>query len=193
MNLYTPLILIGPAATGKTTLGRIVAANLSVPFVDIDEIGEPYYEESGWNLERLSHRSSVVGRVAAEREWEVARAHAVCRVLEDHPDAVIALGAGHTSYKNKRHLQRVRNALRHAPYVFLVLPSEDRSEALRTLRNRSLVSKEMDWMRSGHDFLAEWLDDQGTRSLATETIITGSEAPEKTAKRIETKLQSTNS
>lgn len=70
MSLDTPLILIGPAATGKTTLGQIVVASLSVPFVDIDEIAEPYYEESGWNLEKLSHRSSTVGRVAAEREWE---------------------------------------------------------------------------------------------------------------------------
>ncbi|MGO1231944.1 shikimate kinase [Glutamicibacter arilaitensis] len=193
MSFATPLILIGPAATGKSTLGQIVAANLSVPFVDIDEIAEPYYEESGWNLEKLSHRSSIVGRVAAEREWEDARAHAVCRVLDDHPDAVIALGAGHTSYKNEHHLQRVRTALKDAPCILLVLPSADRAEALSTLRNRSLVSKATDWISSGHDFLAEWLDDQGTRGLATETMITGSESPETTAKRIVTMLQRTNS
>ncbi|MHA7227589.1 shikimate kinase [Glutamicibacter soli] len=193
MSLDTPLILIGPAATGKSTLGEIVAANLSVPFVDIDEIAEPYYEESGWNLEKLAHRSSVVGRVAAEREWEGARAHAVCRVLEEHPDAVIALGAGHTSYKNENHLQRVGNALKDAPCVLLVLPSADRAEALSTLRNRSLESKATDWISSGHDFLAEWLDDQGTRSLATEIMITGSETPELTAKRIVAMLQHTSS
>lgn len=192
MSFATPLILIGPAATGKSTLGQIVAANLSAQFIDIDEIAEPYYEESGWNLEKLSHRSSIVGRVAAEREWEVARAYAVCRVLEDYPDAVIALGAGHTSYKNEDHLQRVRNALKDAPCVLLVLPSADRAEALSTLRNRSLVSKETDWISSGHDFLAEWLDDQGSRSLASETIITGSEDPNTTAKRIVTMLQRTN-
>ena len=189
MRITMPLVLVGPAATGKSTLGRLVAASLSVPFIDIDEIAEPYYEESGWNLEKLSHRISVVGRVAAEREWETARAHAVCRVLEDHSDAVIALGAGHTSYTDEHLLQSVRIVLKDVPCVLLVLPSVNRSEALSTLRNRSLVSKGTDWVSSGHDFLAEWLDDKGTRSLATETLITGSEAPDVSAKRIVTMLR----
>lgn len=33
-------------------------------------------------------------------------------------------------------------------------------------------------------FVAEWLDDRGTRELATGTVITANEAPEVTAKRI---------
>ncbi|HJX77894.1 shikimate kinase [Glutamicibacter sp.] len=184
MSRNSPLILIGPAATGKSTLGQIVATSLSVPFVDIDEVADHYYEEVGWSLEQLSYRSSLVGRVAAEREWEVARAHAVTRVLADYPGAVVAMGAGNTSYKNERHFQGVRNALKDMTCVLLVLPSADRSEALSTLRSRALDSKGTDWISSGHDFLAEWLDDEGTRDLATETIITGSEAPEVTAERI---------
>lgn len=193
MSHFSPLILIGPAATGKSTLGQIIASRLTVPFVDIDEVAEPYYKETGWSLEQLSYRSSLVGRVAAEREWEVARAHAVTRVLEDYLGAVIAMGAGHTSYKNERHFQRVQNALKEMPCVLLVLPSGDRAEALTTLRNRSLSSKGTDWVNSGHDFLAEWLDDKGTRVLATEIIITGNEVPEATAERIVTMLQPTNS
>lgn len=184
MSLNTPLVLIGPAATGKSTLGKLVAAGIGVPFVDIDEVAEPYYEEAGRTLEKLSQRSSAVGRVAAEREWEVARAHAVRRVLEDNPNAVIALGAGHTSYQDELHFRQVKNALNGVPCVLLVLPSLERAEALRTLRARSLESKATDWIRSGHDFLAEWIDDEGTHELATETLITNDEAPETSAERV---------
>ncbi len=188
----SPLVLIGPAATGKSTLGQLVASSLSVPFVDIDEVGEPYYNESGWSIEKLVQRVSVVGRVAAEREWEIARAHAVVRVLEDNPGAVVALGAGHTSFQNQQHFQTVKEALGTLPCVLLILPSQDREEALTVLRERSIASKSTDWISAGHDFLAEWIDDQGTRSLATDTMVTGSELPEITAARIVSMLQQRN-
>ena len=98
MATPTVLVLIGPAAGGKSTLGPLVADRLGTPFVDLDEIGDRYYGEVGWSVDQLAERAAAVGRVAAEREWEPARAHAVRRVVEEHPGTVIGLGAGHTSY-----------------------------------------------------------------------------------------------
>ncbi|MFF0865312.1 shikimate kinase [Nonomuraea sp. NPDC003560] len=91
------MILIGPAAAGKSTLGEGMAAATGRRFVDIDAIGADYYAEAGWDMDRLRSRIRAVGRVAAEREWEPARAHAVERAVADHPDAIIALGAGATT------------------------------------------------------------------------------------------------
>lgn len=178
----TQIVLVGPAATGKTTLGALVAAQLGLAFVDIDEIGDDYYAEVGWSIDRLVDRIAVVGRVAAEREWEPARAHAVVRTLEDHHGSVIALGAGHTSYTDAAHLRTVRAALAPVRDVVLVLPSLDRDEALPELRRRSVASKGTDWVSDGHDFLAEWLDDPGTRSLARTTHVTGDASPEESAR-----------
>ena len=153
------LVLLGPAATGKSTLGQLVAGLLGVAFVDLDAVADDYYPEVGWSVDRLVERIAVVGRVAAEREWEPARAHAVERAVAEHPGAVLALGAGHASYTDPACRDRVRAALAAVPHVVLVLPGADREHALTVLRSRSLASKGTDWVRDGHDFLAEWFDD----------------------------------
>jgi hypothetical protein len=118
----------------KTALGELVAHHTRRAFVDIDAVAEPYCAEVGWSLDKLRDRIAIVGRVAAETEWEPARAHAVTRTVDDHPDAVVALGAGHTSYTS-----------------------------LAVLRERCLATKGHPWIVDGHDFLAAWLDDPGPR------------------------------
>jgi shikimate kinase len=178
------LVLIGPAAAGKTTLGEAVAALTGRPFVDIDAVAGPYYEEVGWSLPRLRARIGQVGRVAAEREWEPARAHAVERVVADHPGAVVALGAGHTCYAEPGHAARVRAALERCSGVLFVLPDPDAARSLRILRDRSARTKGTDWVVDGHDFLSEWLHDPFSRSLATEIVHTAGETPWQTAERV---------
>ncbi|UTT60464.1 hypothetical protein [Cellulosimicrobium cellulans] len=178
------LVLLGPAATGKSTLGELVAGLLGVAFVDLDAVADRYYPEVGWSVDRLVERIAVVGRVAAEREWEPARAHAVERAVADHPGAVLALGAGHASYTDPACLDRVRAALAPVPHVVLVLPGADREHALTVLRARSVASKGTDWVRDGHDFLAEWFDDVGTRGLAHRTFLTLADDPAASARRL---------
>lgn len=184
MSRSPALVLIGPAAAGKTTVGGLVATRLGRPFVDLDDVGEHYYAEVGWSIGRLVERSRHLGRVAAEREWEPARAHAVRRVLEDYPDSVLALGAGHTSYMDAACFARVSAALAGVPTVALLLPSPDRPAALAELRGRSLASKGTDWISAGHDFLAEWHDDAGTRLLATDVVFTMGSTPAETAEQL---------
>ncbi len=182
------LVLLGPAAGGKSTLGALVADLTGRPFVDLDAVADRYYPEVGWSVDRLVGRVGVVGRVAAEREWEPARAHAVERAVSDHPGAVLALGAGHGSFTDATCLARARSALAAVPHVVLVLPSTDRGHALDVLRARALASKGTDWVSSGHDFLAEWFDDPGTRALAHRTFVTGAEEPDASARRLAASL-----
>lgn len=178
------LVLVGPAASGKSTVGAAAATALGVPFVDADAAGERYYREVGWDLDRLRGRIAAAGRVAAEREWEPARAHAVGRLVADHPGAVLALGAGHTTYADPALGSAVAGALAGAGAVVLLLPAAGRDEALRVLRARSVASKGTDWVRDGHDFLAGWLDDPAPRALATHVLVTGDEGPARTAERV---------
>lgn len=178
------LVLVGPAAAGKTTVGQLAAELLHVPFVDLDDVGERYYAEVGWSIQRLAECSQQLGRVAAEREWEPARAHAVVRAVEDHPGAVLALGAGHTSYTAPGCFAQVAAALAGVPQVALILPSPDRASSLAELRRRSLASKGTDWISAGHDFLAEWLDDAGMRSLGTDVVYTDGHTAEAVAAQL---------
>ncbi|MFC9461239.1 shikimate kinase [Streptomyces sp. NPDC056983] len=178
------MVLIGPAGTGKTTLGREIAGRAQRPFVDLDAAAEEYYAQVGWSIPRLRERIAAVGRLAAESEWEGARAHAVARVVADHPDAVIALGAGHTSYTDPIHLAEVRTVLSHCRHVVRVLPSPDREFSLTLLRQRCTATKGQSWIIDGHDFLGQWLDDPDARQMATRKIYTENETPAETAARL---------
>lgn len=178
------MVLIGPAGVGKSTLGRILAERVGRSFVDLDAVADPYYQEVDWSIGRLRARIAAVGRLAAEVEWEPARAHAVARVVADHPDAVIALGAGHTSYTRQDNLTSVRTVLRRCRHVVHVLPSPNRDTSLAVLRERCITSKSRTWIVDGHDFLASWLDEPGARLLATQTIYTNSDSPEQTVERL---------
>lgn len=166
------IVFVGPACAGKSTLGQLVAAELGAPLVDLDAAAAPYYAEAGWSLDRLTERIGAVGRIAAEPEWEPARIHAVERVVEDHPGAVIAFGAGHTSYTDPAYQERLRDALAPPLHVVRLSPSADRDQALRVLRSRSIATTGSDRIYDGHDLLAEWLDDPVVSDLATYTVYT---------------------
>lgn len=175
------LVLIGPAGSGKSTVGALVAASWNVPFVDADAAAGPAYAEVGWSIERLVERIEAVGRVAAEREWEVARAHAVTSLVTQSPGAVLALGAGHTSYTDPTYRAAVRATLAPLPSVVLLLPHPEPAVSLRVLRERCLATKGTDWRRDGQDFLAQWLLDPQLSRLATAVHHTDGQTPEQTA------------
>lgn len=105
-------------------------------------------------------------------------------MVADHPGAVIALGAGHTGYTRGEHLARVRTALRRCRDVVHVLPSPDRDRVLAVPRERCVTGKGRTWIVDRHDFLASWLDDHGTRLVATRAVCTGTDTPERTAERL---------
>lgn len=179
------MVLIGPAAAGKSTLGAALASATDRPFVDVDALGEAYYAEAGWTMTRLRDRIRAVGRVAAEREWEVARAHAVERVVGDHPGAIVALGAGHSHYTRPELFERVRAALRPVAHVVLVLPSGDPERSVDVLRRRSVAEKGTDWISAdGHDFLREWVCHPGNEVLATTVVHTDGQEPAQSVSRL---------
>ncbi|WP_435298717.1 shikimate kinase [Timonella sp. A28] len=161
------LILIGPAGAGKSTLGRALADMTGRDFIDIDEAGQPFYEEVGWPVARIYDESAQLGWVRTERAWEVARAHAVEQVVKRAAGSVLALGAGHTNYSNRALFSRVKNAVSCAEHVLWVQPHDDHETSLRVLRERNKRDRSSDYAPEGHDMLAEWLLDDQARSLAT--------------------------
>jgi hypothetical protein len=131
------VILIGPVNTGKSTLGRLLAQELGRPQAKLDALRDKYYSEIGFD-------QMVVRRIRAMgTAWEFFNygqpfhPHGVERVLADYPRSVIDFGAGHSVFTDETLLKRVEKALAPYPNVILILPSADKTETKRLLRERS--------------------------------------------------------
>ncbi len=178
------LVLIGPPGAGKSTVGSLVASALGVEFIDADEASIPYYEEAGWPLTRFGELIEVVGYERAHLGWEEALVYATPRVLSDHPDAVVALGAGHTHVTTPARQVIIRRALDER-MVVLLRPAHDAAASVAELRSRCVAGKGRDWIRDGVDWLDRWSRDGLDDQLATETIYTMGRSPTQVASNVE--------
>lgn len=174
------IVLIGPVCAGKTTLLPILGERMGRPTVDLDDEAEAYYAEVGRGREELNAIGAQLGDLGAYLWWQEGHPHAVRRALEDHPGAVIALGAGHSTYDDPRLFEEVR-ALLEPCATILLLPSADTEESIRVLRQRAVELNGMDWVMDGVDILEQWVRGEQNRLLASVTLYTEGRTPEQLA------------
>ena len=177
------VVLIGPVCVGKSTLLPLVAERLGRPYVDLDDVAEPYYEEVGRGRAQLHEIGAARGDLCAYLWWQKGHPHAVRRVLEDHPGAVVALGAGHSTYTEDALFREVQAVLAEREVV-LLLPGKDDAAGIVVLRERAMRLNGMDWIMDGVDLLDEWVTGDQNRALATATVRVGDDPPETTADTI---------
>jgi shikimate kinase len=79
---HARVVLVGPPAAGKTTVGRLLADRLSVPFVDTDDLV----------VERAGKPVSDIFVDDGEEEFRRLETEALAEALTR--DAVVALGGG---------------------------------------------------------------------------------------------------
>src|SRR5687767_14237598 len=77
------IFLYGPPGTGKSTVGRILARNLKLPFVDLDRVIE---SNAGMSIPQLM-------RQQGEESFRDLETSALKKVIRQ-PESVIALGGG---------------------------------------------------------------------------------------------------
>lgn len=178
-------VLIGPPASGKSTVGATLAVLTGRRFVDADEEAAPWYDRVGWSVDRLLVRAGEVGFERAHREWEVALTAAAVGLVSQHPDAVLVLGAGHSHVTDPTLFAHVAAALVRADQVVLLRPHADHDRSVTVLRERCVVDKDRDWMVDGVDWLQRWSTDGLDERLATTTVITAGQSPQQTAAVVE--------
>ena len=131
-----PVVLIGPLAAGKSTVGAELARVLGVPMCSVDEVRWRYFEEIGYDGAE-AERCFARGRTPAEKlaygmPFEV---YAIEQIMAYRSFGVIDFGASNSVYDDAVLLGRVEAALTGA-YVVLLLPSKDPVTSEQVLAGR---------------------------------------------------------
>ncbi|TDQ30922.1 shikimate kinase [Zeaxanthinibacter enoshimensis] len=153
------IVLLGYMGSGKSTVGKKLAAQLGIPFTDLDD----YIEESLGNSipEIFLNKGEIFFR---KQEHLYLR-----KILESEGDKVIALGGGTPCYSNNMNL-----ILEKTPHVFyLSVPIPELNARLLTGKAdrpliRDLKDEELPEFIGKHLF-----ERRNYYSLATHTIQAG--------------------
>lgn len=179
-------VFIGPVCVGKTSVSAIVASRLQIPRVELDEIAMDYYRACPeFDPPTYNHLMETAGFVAAYRYWEPALVYAVERVVADHPNVVLDLGAGHTCLLDRGLHARVEAALSAFDNIVLLLPDPDPATSVRVVRERLAGERDQsDWKYPDFDFPEFWVNDDQNHRLAARTIYTGPQSPSEVADEV---------
>jgi len=75
--LMTQLILIGPVGVGKTTTAQLLAEQQSLPHHVLDQLRWSYFEQIGYDPERVQQLAATQGIAAVLTYWERFEVQAV--------------------------------------------------------------------------------------------------------------------
>jgi ATP-dependent protease HslVU (ClpYQ) ATPase subunit len=67
MAIPATIILIGPERSGKSTVGRLLADQLGLPFTDVSKSAAPYYAELGHSQEAVGQTLNVMWCVSISK------------------------------------------------------------------------------------------------------------------------------
>ncbi len=134
--MNSTIIFIGPLGAGKTTVGKLLAEKLGLPFCSVDQVRPAYYQNVGYDQVLASQIAAsdqgIQGVLRYSKPFEARMVH---EVLADH-HGVVDFGASNSVYEDKDLFARVENALAPYPHVVLLLPSPDLDESADILKRR---------------------------------------------------------
>jgi len=135
-GIDSSIIFIGPIGAGKTTVGRLLAEKLHLPFCSVDDVRDAYYQKFGYDKTLASQIAvSDQGLQGVLRYSKPFEALMVEQVLTDH-HGIIDFGASNSVYDDEDLFAKVEHALAPYPHVILLLPSPNLDESVEILKRR---------------------------------------------------------
>lgn len=139
MATPSTIILIGPERTGKSTVGRLLAERLGIPFIDVGKSAAPYYAELGHSREAVDqawNEGELEGYLHYQGPFE---AHTIERIFQEQPQGVFELKASQVAFADNNLFARVQRALQPYQPIVLLLPAPDVETSVRVLDERGYV------------------------------------------------------
>ena len=173
-----PIILIDPHfVISRGTVGRLLASQLEIPLINLEDVSEQYWQEIGYQEELDEQAWENNQADGVYRYLMPFNVHAIERGVAEYSNCVIELGALQSVYDDDEFFQRVSQVLEPCNVV-LLLPSEDVEESLKIFKERDRIiinSEEMN-----EHFLTHHSNDD----LAKYTFYTKDKTPEQTTEEI---------
>ena len=177
-----PIILIGPMKAGKSTVGKLLAAQLDWPFVSLDWVEEEYMKPVGYDeavAVALEQSQDYSARYTYRRSFFD---EAVIGFLADHSSSVLELGGGHPILPTEAKQRRVNQALAPYQYVVLLMPAADIETSLKILNARQKPENREP------DLNKMFLADNRFFELAKLVVYTDGQSPEESCQEILARL-----
>ena len=166
------IVLIGPPGAGKSSIGKALAKELSLNFIDSDS-----------EIEKISHKKiSEIFIEDGEPAFRLLEVEVVRKVLADF-DGVISLGGGAPINKE------IQEVLEDANYPVVFIDVSIAQAATRIGFNKDrpllLVNPRQQWISLMNDRRPIY------EKLASQTISSDNQKPHEVAKQISDKLKAT--
>jgi shikimate kinase len=166
------IVLIGPPGAGKSSIGKSLAKELNLNFIDSDS-----------EIEKISHKKiSEIFIEDGEPAFRLLEVDVVRRVLADF-DGVISLGGGAPINKE------IQEVLQDANYPVVFIDVSIAQAAIRIGFNKDrpllLVNPRQQWISLMNDRRPIY------EKLASQTISSDNQKPHEVAKQISDKLKAT--
>jgi len=166
------IVLIGPPGAGKSSIGKALAKELNLNFIDSDS-----------EIERISHKKiSEIFIEDGEPAFRLLEVDVVRKVLADF-DGVISLGGGAPINKE------IQEVLQDANYPVVFIDVSIAQAATRIGFNKDrpllLVNPRQQWISLMNDRRPIY------EKLASQTISSDNQKPHEVAKQISDKLKAT--
>ena len=166
------IVLIGPPGAGKSSIGKALAKELNLNFIDSDS-----------EIEKISHKKiSEIFIEDGEPAFRLLEVDVVRRVLADF-DGVISLGGGAPINKE------IQEVLQDANYPVVFIDVSIAQAATRIGFNKDrpllLVNPRQQWISLMNDRRPIY------EKLASQTISSDNQKPHEVAKQISDKLKAT--
>ena len=123
------IFLVGMPGSGKSTIGRLMANQLQIPFVDLDA-----------EIEALASKSvSSIFEEQGEKQFRKLEAHALTNVIAEYSSGVIATGGGTPIFHDG---MKLMNA--HGTTIYLEVSLDELIKRNQMANHRPLLADDMD-------------------------------------------------
>ena len=168
------IVLIGPNRAGKSTVGRLLAKALDLPFQHLAMFNRDHLDGSGFDEEAMERAWTEGGFDGWYRYLQPFQPHALRSFLAAHPCGVVELDAPLMALDDAEARAAVARLL--APYLtVLLLPGPDVEASVRILRDRQRI------MYNGMDLNEYFVRHPANQILAKITVYTQGKTPAETA------------